>query len=121
MSAAMGKYELWRRRMGRYQRSGLTVAEFCASEGVSAPSFYQWRKRFAQVSAHPQDEPVVAKHRRQAVPAFQQLALATQAGRVVVELGSGVRLELPAENVELVRAVVAELVRAESRQRGGSC
>jgi hypothetical protein len=123
MSDAMGKWELWRQRMRRYEQSGFTVAEFCDGEGVSAPSFYQWRKRFAEVSARSQDKPSRQKHRRAAASAFQQVTLAAPGSRVAVELGSGVRLELPAENVELVRTVVAELMRAEheSRRGDGSC
>ncbi len=39
---------LWRERLGRFAGSGLTVAGFCRREGVSEPSFYQWRKRLQQ-------------------------------------------------------------------------
>ena len=35
----------WRERLSRFRRGNLTVAEFCRREGVSNPSFYQWRKR----------------------------------------------------------------------------
>ena len=38
---------LWRDRLARFRKSGLTVKEFCRQEGVSDPSFYQWRKRLA--------------------------------------------------------------------------
>ena len=38
---------LGRNRRGPYERPGLTVARFCDEEGLSAPSFYQWRKRLA--------------------------------------------------------------------------
>lgn len=40
----------WRERLTRWKSSGLTVAEFCWREGVSAPSFYQWRKRLRRSS-----------------------------------------------------------------------
>ena len=33
----------WVERMGRFATSALTVAEFCAAEGVSVPAFYQWK------------------------------------------------------------------------------
>src|SRR5262245_42581061 len=36
---------LWRQRPLRFQRSGLSAVAFCAKEGVSAPSFYAWRRR----------------------------------------------------------------------------
>ena len=35
----------WRDRLRRWRDSGQSVREFCWREGVSEPSFYQWRKR----------------------------------------------------------------------------
>lgn len=35
----------WRERLRRFDRGQMTVAEFCSSEGVSQPSFYQWKKK----------------------------------------------------------------------------
>ena len=41
-----GKKEAgWRRRLGRWEKSRLKVAQFCEREGVSEASFYYWRKR----------------------------------------------------------------------------
>ena len=37
----------WVERMGRFATSSLTVAQFCAAEGVSVPAFYQWRRALA--------------------------------------------------------------------------
>lgn len=37
--------QLWEERLARFSCSGLRPAEFCASEGVSLPSFYSWRRR----------------------------------------------------------------------------
>jgi hypothetical protein len=37
--------DLWRQRLQRLERSGLSVVAFCAKEGVSVPSFYAWRRR----------------------------------------------------------------------------
>lgn len=50
--------QLWARRMDRYHRCSLTVHEFCRREGVSVPSFYQWRKKLAQSSPEPAFIPV---------------------------------------------------------------
>ena len=39
----------WVERLRRFEASGeLTVAEFCAEERVSAPSFYLWRRRLRE-------------------------------------------------------------------------
>jgi hypothetical protein len=35
-----GKEAVWRQRLRRFSESGLTIAGFCRSEGLSAPSFY---------------------------------------------------------------------------------
>lgn|SRR5690606_21045362 len=40
----------WRDRLTRFDAAGVTVAEFCRSEGCSVASFYQWRKRFRQMT-----------------------------------------------------------------------
>src|SRR5690349_8706784 len=37
--------ERWRDRLARWRGSDLSISEFCFREGVSPPSFYQWRKR----------------------------------------------------------------------------
>jgi hypothetical protein len=39
--------ELWRDRLARFPSSGLTVAQFCAIEACSVPSFYPWNRRRA--------------------------------------------------------------------------
>ena len=35
----------WRDRLRRFDRSELTVAEFCRLEGCSVAAFYHWRRR----------------------------------------------------------------------------
>lgn len=39
--------QLWQERLDRFGHSCLTVAQFCQQEGVSAPSFYQWKRKLA--------------------------------------------------------------------------
>ena len=39
------KVRQWTERLERFQRSQVTLTQFCRDEGVSMPSFYQWRKR----------------------------------------------------------------------------
>ena len=40
----------WAERLDRFRRSGQTVAQFCDAEGVSAPSFYVWKRTLAAQS-----------------------------------------------------------------------
>ena len=35
----------WQQRLDRFRKSGLAVADFCEGEGISAASFYAWRRR----------------------------------------------------------------------------
>jgi hypothetical protein len=51
--------ELWSERFARFRSSGLTVAQFCASEAISVHSFYSWKRRLTgpapdPTSHHPQ-------------------------------------------------------------------
>jgi hypothetical protein len=118
--AVSSKAAVWGERLRRHERSGLTVAEFCERECVSVPSFYQWKRRLAQ----PPLQPTVARRGKKTVPAFQRLTL-RPSGVVALEWTRGVRMTLPAENLPLIRAVVAELLQAEhagaghARSRGG--
>jgi putative transposase len=38
----------WREILKRQAGSGLSIREFCATEGVSQPSFYAWRRRLRE-------------------------------------------------------------------------
>ena len=103
------KVKLWRERFRRHAQSAGTVEEFCRGEGVSIPTFYQWRKKLAR-----------SPRRREPgrPPAFRPVLVTPdpQAGApaaLSVRLPGGVQLEVPRENLETVRVVVAELVRAE--------
>jgi len=40
-------------RLERFYRSGQTVAQFRQLEGVSQPSFYQWKKKLADLAGQP--------------------------------------------------------------------
>jgi transposase-like protein len=118
MLGSQDRATVWGERLRRYERSGLTVAEFCQREGVSAPSFYQWRRRLFETSDGPRAKRVARMQRCETAAAFQQVML-TGGGVVAIELPNGVRMELPAHQASLVRAVVAELLRSESGGAAG--
>lgn len=98
----------WKGRIARQRRSRISVAEFCSREGVSAKSFYVWRKRLREAAA------------RQAGPASElfvpvALPLASAAGGLRIELPGGAVVTLPADApAELVTTVI----RAADRWRG---
>jgi hypothetical protein len=45
------KERQWRRWIGEWRASGLTVRAFCARRGLSEPSFYGWRRRLEGLGA----------------------------------------------------------------------
>lgn len=44
----VAKRENWRKRLAKFDRTNVTVAEFCRQEEVSQASFYYWAKRIRQ-------------------------------------------------------------------------
>jgi hypothetical protein len=49
------KVQEWTERLERFQSSGLTAVEFCQSEGISLPSFYQWKRKLTVPANSVQD------------------------------------------------------------------
>ena len=49
-------WDQWRQRIRRQRESGLSIAEFCRRENVSAHSFYVWRRNLREAS-HRRREP----------------------------------------------------------------
>ncbi len=99
------KVAAWRGRLQRFARCGLAVARFCAKERVSVASFYYWRKKLG-----PQGRP-------QPVPecndAFQQMTVVPAAVGVSIRLPGGAQIEVGSERLDTVRAVIAEVARAD--------
>src|SRR3954454_3661975 len=51
--------QLWKDRLKRFGSADQTVAAFCAAEGVSVPTFYQWRRRLARTAPPATAPPIV--------------------------------------------------------------
>ena len=45
------KERQWRRWIGEWQASGLSVRAFCGRRGLATPSFYHWRRVLEQRAA----------------------------------------------------------------------
>ena len=104
---SFGAEAVWRERLARFDRGDLTVAEFCRREGVSNPSFYQWRKRLQQRGRR-------ARRVEQADPGASTVGLPGRflpvnvAGlsEVEMELPNGIKVRVPATNAELLRTAI---------------
>lgn len=113
--------ELWRRRLRRQARGTWTVAEFCRREGVSQPSFYQWRKRLADNS---QPVPKKPRRNRQSDPEFLPLELPSSllAVGVQIELPGGAVVRLPQDaSAEIVAAAVGAACERHFNREAQSC
>jgi hypothetical protein len=124
--------------MGRFARSGLTVARFCEQEGVSTASFYGWRRRLAddrvprrsdggQRRASPQavngplaavNGPLAVENAEDASP-FQIVRVTPAVATLSIHLPGGARLEAPTGSRDTVRDILRELTRPDATRGGG--
>ena len=98
------KREVWQRRLERFDPQAGTVAEFCQREGVSIPSFYQWRRKLASTRAKqvtPSGSPIGR--------GFLPIEITGQAS-IEVLLPGGVRVLVPCREQEAIRTVLAILL-----------
>ena len=107
-SADPAKQREWCERLQRFAECGVTIAAFCEREGVSVPSFYQWRRKL-------RDEVHVAKStarqgnatRDLQAQAFVPVQITQAAATVEMRLPNGVQLSLPAGDASLLAAAIA--------------
>lgn len=98
------KLELWRRRLREFERGTETVAAFCRRVGVSAATFYGWRRKVAQSPVSGQ-----ASRGTQGMSPlnFLPVQVTGQRGSVIeVVLAGGVRLLVPSGDRESLRMVL---------------
>ena len=85
------RVELWLDRLQQQSQSGQTIAQFCAAEGVSAPSFYQWKRRLAATLAENQE---TRTDLSQPQPSFSEIQIVGQAASASVSLPGGIYIQL---------------------------
>jgi hypothetical protein len=84
------KERFWRRMVRRWQRSKLTIRDFCCQQQLSEPSFYAWRRLIAERDRQcPAPKPAPT-------PAFVPI-------QVVPPIGPSAAIELVLGNGRLVR------------------
>ena len=91
----------WRDLIARWQRSDLTVRDFCSAHRVSEPSFYAWRRALA--ARAPEPLPVTAP-----VPTFVPVRV-TPTAVIELALPTGVVVRVPsgADPAAVARLVMA--------------
>lgn len=98
-SPNLRKRSQWLDRVRRFARSKCSVADFCQREQVSVASFYQWRRKLADMSTDLSDGR--APTRKNFVP-----VQVTAAADLQVTFPNGTRLTLPAHDHELVKRCI---------------
>ena len=99
---------LWLDRLNRQSNSAETIAEFCKQEGVSTPSFYQWRRRLSPRIETPRK---VRKRKRPSAADFSELIVAPASSVAQATLPGGVTLSL-GNQPDIVAVIVDRLVRS---------
>lgn len=90
----------WQSLIQQQPHSGLTVAEFCDSHGVSTASFYQWRRKLAPQP--PAERPAFLPVRVSEDPAA--------ASPIRIRFDCGTVAEIPADDQRSLAAVIDKLL-----------
>lgn len=96
-----GKLQQWGRRLAKFRSSGLTVAEFCRREKMTASRFYYWSRRIREAGVD-----------GGAAEAFEATAVSQPTevdATVEVVLGDQVKVRFPSRNPELIASVLRQL------------
>ena len=117
-STDSGKLALWRERFSRFSRGELAVGPFCARERVSVASFYYWREKVGECRRRGEGRPQTDRR-----SVFRPVTVVPAAPAVRIELPGGTRIEVGAEDLEVVRAVVGVVARSDDGRPGsvGTC
>ena len=112
-------HTLWRDRVCRQEASGLTIAQFCAQEGIAKSKFHAWKRRFRLMDTA---EPRAALPAR---PAFLPVTVrfvehpSDQLLPIEADFPNGVRLRIPTSNARLACRLVRAVAGAKT-DAGGS-
>lgn len=100
----------WSERLRRFAQCDLTVAAFCEAEGVSTPSFYQWRRRLD--SRGMESRPAAPRMTRQTFVPLQVAWPAPKGAPVEIHLPNGARIYLPSHDPQGIAAAIAAAAQA---------
>ena len=129
------KVQQWSDRLERFEDSGQTVGQFCVAEGVSQPSFYQWRKRLGvgdrvrggrskqSGRTNRAERPNRGSKNESAFKPVQLTPTPGVQQSTVIRLADGVEIEL-GNNLQVVdvviRSVVNQVLSGRAAQAGGT-
>ena len=115
------KRQQWTERLKRFEESQQTAAEFCRTEGVSEPAFYQWRRRLGRV---PRTKTLPVPRRSKAStrrrPSFQSVMVRDTSTQVRIRLPQGSVVEL-GNDPQIIHMVVRELLTHQATRGPAAC
>ena len=91
------KVAQWRACVARFPESGLTVAGFCEQEGVSAPSFYQWKRKLAGMDGPQRENQATSSltpGKSGRGSAFQAVQVLPAVSAATIRFPNGIEIEL---------------------------
>lgn len=104
---------IWKQRIARQRRSGLSVAAFCRQEGCSQHSFYAWTRRLREVERAPL---------RSSLFVPLELPVSPPPRGVRIELPRGVTMTLPADaSGDVLAAIIQAVISTTSPQEQSPC
>ena len=119
---------LWRDRIARQAKSGLTIVQFCVQEGCARSAFQRWKRYFQTIDDSDPPPTVPAPKPRAAPPApsnFLPVAVrivdnkSPEPRPVEVDLPNGIQLRIPTADHQLACRLV-RVVAAAKTYAGGS-
>ncbi len=100
-------------RLGRFRNSGQTVTQFCKSERISQPSFYQWKKKLGRATKRSGGISLKTNGvTKQNLPSFRAVEITPGSDRqtATIRFSSGVEIEL-GNDLQVAQAVVATVAK----------
>lgn len=109
------KLLVWKDRIARHKSSGLTIAEFCRQESVSAANFYQWKRKLKgatrRATGKVKGKSAVINGSAGRSATFVQVPLPQPRGATWIEIvaADGTQIRLPHQNLEALELTLATL------------
>jgi transposase-like protein len=106
--------DFWRQAIERQAVSGFSAAAFCRQQGLSAQSFYKWRRKLARMPMHAADQADLNGAFASAQPSAQRLIPVAIAPSRAVDSGA------PSRSSTLTRSSVSPRSSGPSRSSASS-
>ena len=111
--ASPGLASLWRERVERQRRSGLSIVEYCRREKLSAANFHAWKRRLRGSRPSVERKSAIRGRRRvtrRSSPqgGFVQIPLAVES-TIEVRFADGTSVSIPGENLAALAVTLKTL------------